>query len=654
MKKLFLCSLILSSVILFFSCAETGTVGVKKKVVIVGTEAGRSEYQTLEKLYNSKDYTEYLKQSVGFAKKYPDSRYASETLHKRGTVLLGFQRYEDAAREFGKITTSYSNSPYYNSSIYYSAISEYKLGNATQALSILDKADFARSDLDADTKIKILVLKGNILSEASEDEKSFAAYSEAYALSVDAGIRAKIKVLLLSEIDKLKSENLANMEKNYSGQEINSYILFTLGERYVQKGDSMKAKDYLSKFLASYPQHEYSIQAENYMGRLTSISQVDPFTIGVILPLTGKNAAFGQKSLMGIQLAAGIFGDNKGLKSPVKLAIMDSQSDPEVARMAVEKLVEEDHVMAIVGPLGNDEAATTAVQCGMAGVPNITLSQKDDLDGLGQYVFRMAMSNRNQIRRLVDYAMDKLSMTKFGIIFPEDRYGQELTKYFWDEVIKKGGEVTAIESYQTGQSDFREQMKKLLGLYYVGARLKEYHDLKAKLDEDDTKKKSKSDDSILPPIVSFDALFIPDDAKIAAQIAPYLPYYNAKGVVLLGPNTWNSPQFISRGQDKVNGAVFVDGFTPLAAIPESRTFVKNFNTNFNANPGVLEAQGYDAMNIAMAALPNSDSRETFRAHITGMGSFTGATGKMKIETNGDIDKQLFVLGVEKGKIILKD
>jgi ABC-type branched-subunit amino acid transport system substrate-binding protein len=648
---------------MLFSCAEAPQVKGKKtavkkqKIVASGTDAGKSEYNALEKLYNDKKYPEYLADSASFSKKHPDSRYASEIIYKRGTILLASQKFREASAEMNNLTKNYSDSPYYNGSVYYWGLSEYKQGNTTQALSVLDKADFGRSGLDAETKIKILVLKGNLLSAASQDEKAFDSYADAYGLSMDEEVRSRLKSSMLTEIDKLKTEDLESMEGKYSSQDIGSYIIFALGERYIQKGNSLKAKDKFTKFQSLYPQHEYSVQVDNYMSRLKNIDQVDPYTVGVILPLTGKNAAFGQKSLMGIQLAAGIFGDKKNTKPPIKLAIMDSQSDPEVARMAAAKLVTEDHVLAIVGPLGNDEGATTASQCTMSGVPNVSLSQKDDLDGLGQYVFRMAMSNRNQIRRLVDYAMDKMAMTKFGIVYPEDKYGQELTKYFWEEVLKKGGEITAVESYETGQTDFRDQVKKLLGIYYVGTRLMEYNDLKAKLEEDQTqnpKKKERARDLTLPPIQSFDAVFIPDDAKIAAQIAPYLPYYDAKGVVLLGPNTWNSPQLITRGQNNVNGALFVDGFTSLTAITESRSFVKNFTDTFKTAPGVLEAQAYDALNIVIAAMNNVSNRDAFRNNVTSIGSFTGATGKMKIEKNGDIDKQLFVLGVEKGKIILKD
>lgn len=666
MKKLFLYTLIVCAILTISSCAEQRSMGVRKtKPIASGTDSGKSEYQSLEKLYSDKKYTEYLKNSAVFSKKYPDSRYASEVIYRRGTILLTSQEYAKAGDEFNRLTRTYNDAPLYNSAIYYYAISEYKQGDSKKALSILEGADFGRTGLDADTKIKILVLKGNLLSANGDSAGSFAAFADAYSITADDGTKSKLKVSMLAEIDKINNDDLESMERKYSDQDFNSYVTFTLGERYIQKGNSIKAKEKFTTFQRLYPQHEYSVQVETYMSRLKNTDQVDPYTVGVILPLTGKNSAFGQKSLMGIQLAAGVFGDNKNSKPPIKLAVMDSQSDPEVARMAVEKLMQEDHVLAIIGPLGNDEAATTASQCAMSGIPNISLSQKDDLDGLGQYVFRMAMSNRNQVRRLVDYAMDKLSMTRFGVIYPEDRYGQELTKYFWDEVLRKGGEITAVESYPTGQTDFREQVKKLLGVYYVASRLKEYSELKTQFEAEaanDPKKKAKLNDLTLPPVDSFDALFIPDDARVAAQIASYLPYYDAKGTVLMGPNTWNSPQLISRGQDNVNGAIFIDGFTSLTAMPESRSFVKNFKDSFNANPGVLEAQGYDAMNIIVSAMNKAFSdgnatginREHFRNYITNIGSFSGATGKMKIEVNGDIDKQLFVLGVEKGKIILKD
>ncbi len=102
----------------FFSCAEKQVKGVKKtKIMATGTDAGKKEYSTLEKLYNDKNYNGYLASSTIFYKKYPDSRFASEVIYKRGSILLGSQRFAEAADELDLLTSNYPNSPYYNGAI---------------------------------------------------------------------------------------------------------------------------------------------------------------------------------------------------------------------------------------------------------------------------------------------------------------------------------------------------------------------------------------------------------------------------------------------------------------------------------------------------------------------------------------------------------
>jgi ABC-type branched-subunit amino acid transport system substrate-binding protein len=463
-------------------------------------------------------------------------------------------------------------------------------------------------------------------------------------------------VSLLSNIDKMDIRELRSIEGSHNS--IQPYVMFELGEKYMQHGDNGAAKDTFRRFINDYPEHEYIVQAEQYITRMDSLEKVDPNTIGVILPLSGKNAPFGLKSLKGIQLALGVFG-NKGKfnGSEVRLAIMDSQDDPEVAKIAVDRLIEEDSVIAIIGPLGMEPSASVAKQCALYGIPNISLSQREDLDGLGTYVFKIGMSKVNQVQRLVSYAMDDLSIKKFGILYPEDDYGQQFTKYFWNEVLSKGGEITSVESYISGQADFRENIMKMLGIYYVAARRTEYNELKEKLEEEQKNSKSKKPIEVnLPPIQSFDALFIPDDAKVLTQIAPYLPYYNAKNLILMGPNAWNSPQLVSRGKEYVEGAVFVDGFYPYPKNEEGKRFIKEFKSTFDTSPGVLEAQAYDATNIILDVVfkKNNNKRDTVAKSILRDGPYNVTTGKLNFSSTGEAEKDLFVLGVERGKIVLKE
>ena len=648
-------------------CAQQKPMVSKAKKTSTQSYAGKSEYSDLQLAYDAKEYDKYILESSKFLTKYPNSGYNAELCNKRGMLLLGMKKYEDASTELLKVIETYSSSEYYYSSLYYYAISQYKIGKPDKALDALKEMKKDAS-IDQDTYIKSRMLKANIFSEQGDRKKALDDLEEAYKESADLDSRSKIKVYAVSIIDKMDISELRSVESKYSNTDWADCILFKLGEKYFDEESTGAARDSFNTLVSSYPESEYKSQAEGYLGRLEGRDKADPFTIGVILPLSGRNAAYGMKTLSGIQLAVGVFGIQK-VKSPIKLSVMDSQSDPEVAKMAVDKLLSEDKVSAIIGPLSGDEAESVAKQCSLAGVPNITLSQKENIEGLGKYVFRMSMTNRGQVKRLVDYSMDDLGLKTFGILYPNDSYGQELSTYFWEEVLKRGGEITAIEYYEPGRADFRNEVQKLLGLYYVGARLPELKELQEqaaekekKEQEEGIKKSAKKDEVKLPPIISFEGLFIPDDARVAAQIANYLPYYDARGVVFLGTNTWNSKRLISRGGESVEGAVFVDGFYSNPSFEEGKNFYDDFKASFNSSPGILEAQGYDAGRLVTKAVESltdggkkkdSINRESLRKEISSVGSFVGATGKISFNEKGEVEKELFVLSVDKGKIILK-
>jgi hypothetical protein len=46
----------------------------------------------------------------------------------------------------------------------------------------------------------------------------------------------------------------------------------------------------------------------------------------------------------------------------------------------------------------------------------------------------------------------------------------ELTNDFWDAVVKRGGEVRGVESYDHDQKTFTEEAKRLAGRYYLEDR----------------------------------------------------------------------------------------------------------------------------------------------------------------------------------------
>jgi outer membrane PBP1 activator LpoA protein len=311
-------------------------------------------------------------------------------------------------------------------------------------------------------------------------------------------------------------------------------------------------------------------QAESYLSQIDSRRRVDPYTIGAVLPLSGRYAPIAQKTLHGLQLGLGIYGSQPG---PFKLSVVDSEDSSDGARQAVERIVSEDSPIAVVGSLLSRTAVAVAAKTEELGVPSIALSQKAGLTEGASYVFRDAVTSEMQVRELVRLAMEQLGYKRFAILYPNDSYGVEYANIFWDEVLARGGTIAGAQTYNSQETDFRKPIRRLVGTYYIEDRHAEYQQ-RVK----DWFKKQKSlktrnspPDDLLPPVVDFDALFVPDSPKALGQIAPMLAYQGVTNVRLLGTNIWNTSEFVRRGQKNVENALFVDNnFTNDPELKSSR------------------------------------------------------------------------------------
>ncbi len=372
--------------------------------------------------------------------------------------------------------------------------------------------------------------------------------------------------------------------------------------------------------------------------------------IGCILPLSGKYASYGAKSLKGIQHALQFFETPSTL---FELAIYDSKGDPKEAAEGVSYLVERHGVMAIIGPLLTQESLQAATKAQELQVPLLNLSQHPTITETGEYVFRNAMTKQHQTDTLVDYACDEQGLRKFVILYPQDSYGIEFANQFWDKVSDCGGTIEGIEAYEPDQSDFNQELKKLIGLHQPRAREAEYRLEEANRKEELNKEEIPESMIKLAPQIDFEAIFIPDYAKTIGQIAPTLAFYDIQNVMLLGTQGWNSSDLIRRGQEYVTGAVFVDGF--FAKSPESKVqeFVKKFEKTFGEPPELWEAQAYDATQILVSLLSDEDlqTREELKDRLLSLSTLSGVTGEATLSDTHDVKKKLFLLTVQNGEIV---
>lgn len=447
---------------------------------------------------------------------------------------------------------------------------------------------------------------------------------------------------------RLSKDELGAFASNSSDPLLKSTAYFRLAEICLEDRKQDDARGYLSRSIGAAPQSEVANRATDLLSQLDAARKVEPKTVGVVLPMTGKYAGISQKTLRGVQMGLGLYGNNQ---SSFKLAVVDSEGNPDNARRGVEKLVKEDNVIAVIGSVLSKTAPAVASKSNELGVPSIALSQKFGITELGPNVFRNSVTSEMQVRNLVRTAMEEAGLKKFAILYPNDQYGTEFANLFWDEVLARGGSITAAQIYSPKETDFREPIQRLVGTYYIEARADEY---KIRLKEwaDAQNKRSIRNpppDDLLPPITDFDAIFIPDSAKALGQISAMLTYNSVKGVKLLGTNLWNVPGIAKRAGNSASQLLFVDSFVGSDAHYVNSNFVRDYKNEFNEEPGIFEIQAYDsALLLRQLVAQGATSRESLSRSLASLKDFPGSLGLLSMTSDREIQRPLLCLTLENG------
>jgi ABC-type branched-subunit amino acid transport system substrate-binding protein len=289
------------------------------------------------------------------------------------------------------------------------------------------------------------------------------------------------------------------------------------------------------------------------------------------------------------------------------------------------------------------------------GIPIITLTQKEGITFEGDMVFRNFMTPSKQIRRILDKAITDMSLKRFGILYPDNSYGRFFMNLFWDQAAEMGGSVTAIESYQPDKTDFAVEIKKMIGLHYprpesVQMKVDELRWLEA---EERIKEGSDSKKE-LDPIVDFDAIFIPDNYHQVAQITPQFPFYSVFDVRFLGTSLWQSPELIEMAGDYIQGAIFPAGFFMEDGSEPTQDFIKLYIENFEKEPGILAATGYDTIRLLKALMEKGPikTRKEFQTALFAQDDFYGITGWISFDQNGEVVKDPMLLTVSGSRIVI--
>ena len=447
-------------------------------------------------------------------------------------------------------------------------------------------------------------------------------------------------------IVNMKEKELKEVRNQKNIDPIKDLVFYQTGKILFHKEKFNDSYRFFKQFLTISIDNSLEEKTLKYLKAIESRKIINRKHIGAILPLSGPSAKIGKRSLKGLQKGLGFYTNEK---SPFQLVVLDSQGQADKAKRAVEKLIIQHHVIAIVGGVLSRTATAIAEEAQNFGIPVILISQKSQLTKTGQYVFQNSLTSSLITDQLIKFLTNQFKIKTFAILYPNDSYGVDYTNAFWKATKQQGGIITGAQTYKPGETDFNGPIKRLTGMYYQEDRLTEY---KEKLKEWYLKKpqlpkrRTVPKGNILEPIVDFEALFIPDSIKTLDSIASHLLYNDIKNIYLIGPSLWNQPLNIKKSSRYLKKAFFAD--TGLSTKKFQDTdFYKQFLQTFNQKPGLFELLAYESTLILRQTIINgSDTRSKLRKDLQNTKKFYGPLGELFINKNRELIRPLQIFKIE--------
>jgi len=365
----------------------------------------------------------------------------------------------------------------------------------------------------------------------------------------------------------------------------------------------------------------------------------EELVVGEYGSLTGGDADFGLSTKRGVELAmddltARSQGKIGGL--PVRIVAEDDQGKPEEAATVVQKLVNQDRVLAVIGEVASSRSIAGGPICQAAGVPMISpASTNPEGTQIGDCSFRMCFIDPFQGTVMAKFAAQNLKLKQVAILKDvKNEYSIGLTEFFTKAFTGLGGTIVGEQAYSSGDQDFRAQLTAI----------------KAKHPE---------------------AIYLPGYYTEAGLIARQARELGIK-VPILGGDGWESDQLIGIGGDALEGCYYSNHFAVDNPDPRLQGFLKKHRAKYdNQDPNAIVGLAYDAANVLFGAMETlskqdpeafkglssskagSEARKAatkkIRDLIAATKDYAGVTGVITLDENRNATKPAMVLEIKGGK-----
>ena len=304
----------------------------------------------------------------------------------------------------------------------------------------------------------------------------------------------------------------------------------------------------------------------------------DSIKIGVMGTMTGEQALDGDNMRGAIALieqeleaAGGLKVGDKMVK--VEFVFGDTEAKPEQAVNVINKLIDQDGVVAVLGPNNSSDCLSAYEVAQQKGIPcNSNTATNVKVTQIGDYCFRSCFIDPFQGLCMAQYAVETYDCKTAAILYNNaDAYSTGLMESFKQAFEDLGGEIVANEAFAgTDVKDYSAQLTAIMN-------------------------------------ADPDVFFIPNQNNMVPMIVQQA---RAMGIdcQLLGCDSWDYdflPELI--GTDLCQGTVYTSGYSN--GITSAQDFYNAFVELNDFEPGFPSAMMYEAALILLQAIQDAGTVE---------------------------------------------
>ncbi len=346
-----------------------------------------------------------------------------------------------------------------------------------------------------------------------------------------------------------------------------------------------------------------------------------PIKIGTVLRLS-IGAEHGIPSRRGVEMAVDEVNKAGGINGQkVELIVEDEKDSPAAAVNAVQKLLNVDKVVAIVGPMTSGDMMAAGKIANDAKVVDISpTATTPKLSGYGDYLYRGCSRIDKQAEVLTNYVAQTWKPKTVGIFFSNEPYGKGCAELFTKFFEKHGIKVVATESFNRGARDFKSELTKI---------------------------------KAANPDILFIPGYTPETAPAAAQARQL-----GMTQKILGVYGDMDPVYIKLAGAAAEGHVIGGEYDEGYNTPKNQTFKKNYEELVKKNNDpyniMFAALHYDATSMILDGMkkdgPTADGIKKF---LDSVKDYDGVTGKLSFNQTHDVQRAgtegVYVMEIKGGK-----